>query len=223
MEPLIVVGFRGASGVGKDVAVAALDYERGCWPIALADGIKSALDDLDGRTREVTKRLEKAGISRRMAWQRIGTESRVAARNRRLWTSLALAKIHFLAHLPEPFAVRRFAIPDFRADVVEEACFRAALPAWGGRFGLARVLRPGAGPLPGEAGRHSSEHAWAAMTPDATIHNEGSLADLRAAAVLFFDEVAAGLFDRDPRDPMRRATGLAEIGAEELEAMEDVP
>jgi hypothetical protein len=222
MEPLIVIGFCGASGVGKDACAAALDYERSCWPIALADGIKSALDDLDGRTREVTKRLEEAGISRRVAWQRLGTESRVAARNARLWTSLTLAKIHFLAHLPGPFAARRFAVPDFRHPL-EEACFRVALAAWGGRFGLARVLRPGARPLPGAAGTHSSEHSWPEMTPDATIHNEGSLADLRAAAVLFFDEVAAGRFDRDPRDPMRRATGLAEVGAEELEAMEDVP
>lgn len=200
MEDLIVVGIAGPSGSGKDASASALAALRGCQVIGLADAIKSALDDLDGRSCDLTKRLEAAGISKRRAWQLLGSESRIQVRNRRLWTCTALAKIHFLSTLPAP--VRRFVVPDVRYPH-EELEFRLALARWGGRFGLLALERPGLEPLPGEAGKHSSEQCFGELTPDLTFVNQGPLKLLREQACWFFDDVAGGFFPaRDPLNPM---------------------
>jgi hypothetical protein len=201
-EPLTVVAILGPSGVGRGTAALGLAAHRGCVRVAMDDGVKSAFDDLDGPTRQLTKELGLAGVTHRRAWQLLGTEARILARNRRLWASLALAKILYLhRYHPEPRS--RFVIPDFRSDPVEESVFRARVPSLGGRFGILGLDRPGAAAIP-EAD-HESERAPGEMVPDRVYVNDGSLESLYQAACLFFDDLEAGRIVQPTLPALRRA------------------
>ncbi len=189
MSDLIVVGITGPAGVGKDTAARSLTYHRDCFRIGFADAVKSAFTDMDGVTRQLTKELEAAGITHRRAWQLCGSEARIKARNHRLWASLALAKIAYLAFY-HPWPRRAFVIPDLRFQV-EAAVMRANIPALGGRFGILALDRPDREPLSGVLGEHSSEHP-AGFAPDRIHVNDGTIDELGEAAVLFFDDLAAG-------------------------------
>jgi hypothetical protein len=185
---LIVIGITGRARTGKDLAAAALVYHRDCFRVALADGVKAALHDLDGPRRELTKALETGGKSLRWAWQVCGTECRLDVNAPGLWIHLLAAKIRFMSrYAPQP--VTRFVVPDIRFRM-EVSMLRHLAQFMGGSFGCLRLTRPG-GPAIAEVA-HVSETEPDTIRADREYENAGSMADLAAAAVAFFDDVAAG-------------------------------
>lgn len=186
-ERLIVVGITGKARSGKDTTAGILTTFRGCHRIALADGVRSAFDELSGPTKELHKELG-GEMTYRRTLQTLGTECREAANALGLWVHLLLAKIRFLsAHWPNPR--NRFVIPDirFRREV---SMVRHQVQLWGGSYGTLRLTHPG-GPAIAEAD-HVSETELDTIRADREYENAGTVEDLASAAVGFFDDVAAG-------------------------------
>lgn len=196
-DRLIVIGLTGVAGSGKDTAATILGTPADplhYFRISLADGIKSAIRDIDGPTWSITKEAEKAGKTSRWACQRLGGEARelVAEAVRRaagipifdeiseeqanrFWCHLALAKIAYLARI-HPARRRRFVVPDV-SYAREVETLAAVVREFGGTYETWRIDRPGAG-LDGEAASHSSELGRATIPADVTVANDGTLADL---------------------------------------------
>ena len=171
MEPLIVIGVRGKAGSGKDTVCDILRAHYGAQRIALGDGPRAALRDLDGPTWEYSK---ESGAGPRVPLQVMGNECRAdllwSDSQRRLWIGTALAKVRY-AHTHHTKPRYRFVVPDIRHDE-EPIDLRAQIEAWGGRFHLWDIVRDGAG-LTGEAAKHRSETELerSQIKPDALIFN----------------------------------------------------
>lgn len=187
MSDLIVIGVCGKARVGKDLAARAIQLHRGCHRIALADGVKSGFDDLDGPGRELSKELGEASLSHRWAWQQFGTEARESVHAPGLWVHLALAKIYY-AHRLHPVPRSRFVIPDIRRRL-EVAILKHQVAQWHGRFGVVKLTREGV-EIP-ESG-HSSETEVDVVPCHQTLENDGTIDDLVRMVCRFFDEVSAG-------------------------------
>jgi hypothetical protein len=167
LDDLIVIGITGRARAGKDLCASFLVSLRGCHRLALADGIRSAL-------------------AYRRAMQLLGTEARLAAGADRLWVDLALAKIYYAAAL-HPAPIRRFAVPDVRYSLEVEA-FRTTVAAWGGRFGLLKVVRTHVGPI--AESDHSSETSVDRLDYDRAAMNDSDRHNLAHLACRFFDDIA---------------------------------
>jgi hypothetical protein len=185
LDDLIVIGITGRARAGKDLCASFLVSLRGCHRLALADGIRSALADLGGPTGEVMKSLTPDHNYRR-AMQLLGTEARLAAGADRLWVDLALAKIYYAAAL-HPAPIRRFAVPDVRYSLEVEA-FRTTVAAWGGRFGLLKVVRTHVGPI--AESDHSSETSVDRLDYDRAAMHDSDRHNLAHLACRFFDDIA---------------------------------
>jgi hypothetical protein len=182
---LIVIGTCGRARAGKDTLASALALHRGCHRIALADPIRSALEEMGGPSREVLKELH----DYRRAMQLLGTESRDAVNAPGLWTHLFLAKIHYLASV-HPVPRRAFVVPDIRFRL-ERSMIEHQVNRWRGAFGLMKLTRD----VPEIAeSSHVSETEVDVVPCDWTYANAGSVDDLISAGVKFFDAVVA----RDP-------------------------
>src|SRR5689334_12961283 len=111
-EELLVIGVCGRARAGKDT-VARILADADFLRIGLADGVKSALNDLDGATWDFRKERDAAGLTDRWAAQTLGTECREEVASLHLWVDLLLAKLRYAAkHHPVPRG--RFVIPDIR-------------------------------------------------------------------------------------------------------------
>lgn len=169
---LIVIGLTGPARSGKDTAGNILAALYGFHRIALADGIKSAFDDLSGPTRDMHKDLSDAFTQRR-AWQLLGTEARVAIEKPMLWVDLALTKIFYAAAV-HPRPIRRFVIPDVSYPH-EVSDLRDYVRDWGGVYETWRIERPGVAPI---AEPHSSEVGRRTVQAARTVANGGTIDDL---------------------------------------------
>ncbi len=168
-EPLIVIGVTGRARAGKDTVAGVLGLHHGFHRVALADGVRSALNDLSGPTGEFHKELSDEHNYRK-ALQILGTEARLLIPSTKLWTSLALCKIAYAA-FGHPVKRKRFVIPDVRY-LAEVAHLKAVVSRWGGRFYLLKVERPGS-PFIAESS-HSSELEVDKIEPDYTLWNTGT-------------------------------------------------
>lgn len=183
---LIVIGICGKARSGKDLCSSALSLHRNCHRIALADPIRSALIDLGGPTADILKGLSPDHNYRR-AMKELGTASRDAVNAPGLWVHLALAKIHY-ASMVFPGRWTRFVIPDIRFRH-EEGMLRYQVEQWRGKFGILRLVRTGE---PIAESSHASETEVDYVPCHTTYYNEGSIEDLIAAAVEFFDGMMKG-------------------------------
>jgi len=168
-ETLRVIGLVGQARSGKDSAARLLEANYGAMRIALADGVRGALRDLDGMTWEVSK-TNAEGF--RYPMLKLGTEAREelssvdAASNH--WISHALIKIRYMSkHHSVPHF--RFVIPDirFKQEVVG---LGDQIVAWGGEFLLWKMEREGAG-LVGAAAQHKSETELRQIDAGVVIRN----------------------------------------------------
>jgi hypothetical protein len=172
-----IIGICGAPRAGKDAVASILATLHGYTRIALADGVRAALSDLDGPTHVLSKQ---DGYSDRRACQVMGGEARYGAAELAgldedvLWTQLALTKIHFSAWYARP-ARTLIVVPDVRHPW-EITYLRRYVARMGGDWQLWRVERPGLEEIP-EAG-HESETYWPTFDVDGAILNDGSLEDL---------------------------------------------
>lgn len=172
-----VIGLAGRAGAGKDTAASGLVAMRGFRRIALADGVKSAFDDLSGPTREA----HKAVPSIRRAWQLLGTEHREAAGAPGLWVHLLIAKASY-AHAE--LGWRRFVVPDLRFPM-EASMLWHWCESRGHAFRCYRVDRPDLGPI--AEGGHASERLVDSVPVDDVLVNAGTPWRLAELAVARFD------------------------------------
>jgi hypothetical protein len=180
MSELIVIGICGLARSGKDTVAQHLVSHHGFFRIALADGMRSALRDLDGPTWEISKAVDEGP---RRALQVLGTECRQDVPATSHWIDHVLIKIRYLSrYYPGPPRFR-FAIPDIRFPY-EAAGIGATVRGWGGQFQCWKIVRPGAG-LVGTAAKHSSETAIDNVAADIMIANGRDLAFLRHNVDLF--------------------------------------
>lgn len=190
---LVVIGLSGRIGSGKDSAANALEL-LGYHRLALADAMKSALDDAGGPSRAAHKLLDELGMSNRQGWQQLGTEARklVAAdgEGAGLWCDVLLAKVAFLARvlgdrLPEGRRIARFVVPDVRYPH-EPVRLRTGVGRLGGVYETWRITRPSLpDPAPGE---HPSELFADAIPAQAAAVNDGTLLDLARKVIAVADE-----------------------------------
>lgn len=189
-ERLVVIGITGKARAGKDRSASALAYHRDCFRVALADGVRSAVRDMDGPGWELTKELAAVGKSARWALQTLGTEARLDANAPGLWIQLVAAKIRYLSHY-HPVPRTRFVVSDvrFRAEV---SMLRHFTQHMGGSFGVLRLTRPDGPALDSTEAAHVSETELETIRADREYENAGTVEELAAAAVAFFDDVAIG-------------------------------
>jgi hypothetical protein len=184
---LRIIGLCGAPRAGKDAVAAILTALHGYTRIALADGVRAALRDLDGPTHTLSKASR---YSDRKACQVMGGEARHGAAelagldDEVLWTQLALTKIHYAAWHTKPTR-SLFVVPDIRHPW-EITYLRRYASRIGGDWQLWRVERPGLKTIP-EAG-HESEAHWPTFDADGVLVNDGSLEEL-AAMVAYLESV----------------------------------
>lgn len=176
---LVVVGVAGLARSGKDTIASILCLRHGFTRVALADGVRSAFDDIDGPTWELRKELEAAGQPCRRSLQLLGTECREDVGHPRLWIGLLLAKIAYL-HRYHPVQRDRFVVPDIRFTAEHLELSHDVVIRLDGSFRLWKVQRDGAG-LTGDLSRHSSESQIDSIPADFTLSNNGSVADLEGA------------------------------------------
>lgn len=113
MGNLVIVGIVGHNGVGKDLIASTLTLLEGFLRIGLADGVRAALNDLDGITWQFRKESDGAGPIARNAMKLMGSEARNAIGCPLIWTDLVLTKIEY-AHRLHAVSRNRFVIPDVR-------------------------------------------------------------------------------------------------------------
>lgn len=169
-KELTVIGITGKARSGKDTAAQALVMRRGFHRIGLADAVRSAFGDLSGQTGELFKELT-GDHTYRKALQVLGTEGRLATKNPRLWSQVALAKIYYAWKL-HPVSRSKFVIPDVRF-LIEVATLTACVSRWGGAFHLIRIERPGCESIAESS--HRSETEMAQLQPAVTIQNDASV------------------------------------------------
>lgn len=169
-EQLTVIGICGKARSGKDTIAKILESQCGATRIALADGIRSALRDLDGMTWEFSKENDKGF---RFPLQKLGSESRedldLSDSSCFHWLSHALIKIRYASHYHQ-LPRNRFVIPDIRMPH-EPGFIKAQVAAWGGKFILWKVNRPGEG-LTGIDGAHKSETQLDSISAEVDIWND---------------------------------------------------
>lgn len=173
-SPLLVIALCGKARSGKDTVAQALASHAGFFRVALADGLKSALNDLDGHTWEFRKERDELGKSDRWAAQQIGTECREAVGYPGHWVTHLLIKLHY-ANKIHPVPRHRFVIPDVRYPQ-EVARLRAFIEAQGGKLEVWCIERPGQDEI--SESSHPSERHISEIPVDCFIVNEGALADL---------------------------------------------
>lgn len=173
---LVVVAFSGRSGVGKDTAANELVNQWGFVPLGLADPVKDTIDRVSGRTRELHKELDAAGVPLRMAWQLLGTEAREAVGNIDLWTQVDLVTIYYL-HKLHPSPRDRFVVPDMRYPH-EHRLLKTTVVEWGGMFVSIQIVRKDAASL-GVIGGHSSETEIDKIPWNVRLANDGDRDEFR--------------------------------------------
>ena len=169
---LIIIGLAGEAGVGKDASANILVAQHGFMRVALADGIKSAWDDMDGPTRVFTKELTEAGKSPRWGWQQLGTEAREQCGLEDIWIDLLRVKLTYAAFI-HPRPRYRFVIPDvsfphesqWLAQHVAESDLLGIYKTW-------RIIRPGHNPI---ADQHASEEGRRTIDADWIVNNDSSM------------------------------------------------
>ncbi len=182
MSELLVIGICGQARAGKDTIASHLVARHGFTRIALADGVRSLITDIDGPTWELRKQIESMGKTSRWAAQIAGTESRKAIANLpgfttvdSHWIDHLLIKLEFLNNRLLPWRTR-FVIPDIRF-LAEPVRISAAVNLLGGRFVSWKVRRDGAG-LGGEAGQHASEQEIELIPAHIGFSNNGEVEQL---------------------------------------------
>jgi hypothetical protein len=169
----------GSAGSGKDAFADQACIEFGFMKIGLGDGVKSSFDDIDQRERSLTKELGENGISTRNAWQVLGTECRHRSQNKTLWSSLAIAKISYLA-FQHPVRRTRFIIPDMRFLEEQQEFLRwcALENAVFCLVEVRRTLKNASRSYNVKEGMHSSETETKKLKPTIVVENIGGLSEL---------------------------------------------
>lgn len=176
MSNLLVIAIAGKARAGKDTIAAHLVQRHGFTRIALGDGVRSAITDLDGPTWELRKQIEVRGKTSRWAAQTLGTESRLAipgAANH--WIDHLLIKLEFMANRIVP-GRSKFVIPDMRF-VNEHSRLGNSVAYLGGEFQSWKVLRSGSG-LNGPESMHASEQEIDQIESHVTLSNDSPIASL---------------------------------------------
>jgi hypothetical protein len=181
---LRIVSLTGAARAGKSTVAQFLSLYGGFKVIHLADGIRSALDDLDGPTWEQRKERGAIGMTERTAMQVMGTEARdrlagIVFGPQHHWCNHAMIKMFYCMEL-HPAPCSRFVVPDMRHQFEHEYFWRIA-DLLGGSYECWRITRPDVGEI-AESG-HSSEAEWSAIVPARRIANDGSMHDLYTASL----------------------------------------
>lgn len=163
-----IIGLAGAARSGKDT-VAGMLMGAGYGRAAFADALKQACSAIFGFSWEQLYGSEKETLdpfwkdTPRRVLQLVGTECLRRGYAEDVWVR-AMERRVARDNL-------RWTITDVRFPNEAEAVRR-----WGGV--VVEVVRPGAGPKGGVEG-HASENALASFAFNATIHNEGTLEDLK--------------------------------------------
>lgn len=170
MTTFQIIGVSGRAGAGKDTIAAALRRD-GFERIAFADPLKRACAIVFGLTHEQTHGREKEivdlrwGLSPRQIMQRFGTEAIRDVFGEDVWIKSMAAQIE---RVRAEGSKRGVVIPDVRFPNEAEA-----VRAWGGQ--LWRVVRPDVAAV----AEHVSETALDRFQFDVTVHNTGTIDDLR--------------------------------------------
>lgn len=163
MSKLVVVAVCGHNKSGKDVVAKTMDLYGDFFRIGNADGVRSALSDIDGPTWELRKESETSGVIARQPMKQMGSEAREAIGRPLLWVDVALAKIHYL-HNFHCIPRDKFVIPDVRFSHEIER-IASYVSEQNGLAETWRVTRPGFG----KQSNHSSETGIDSLSP---IHHE---------------------------------------------------
>ena len=178
IDDLEIVGLTGLAGSGKDTAAHILVGEYGFVRVALADGVRGALRDLDGPGWDITKR---GGLTVRRALQLMGTEYGRDNVNPDLWCEVLEAKLWFLREWARRSGESlRVVVPDVR--LLDEADYLQRTA----RCTIVRLTRPGAG-LMGETADHRSELESTRINANVLIKNDGSRSELRDKVSKLFE------------------------------------
>ncbi len=188
MSDLIVIGISGLARSGKDTIANHLVHAAGFTRIALADGVRSSLDDIDGPTWQIRKELDKHQKGFRWPQQTMGGDCREGFDQSLSETYIndAFIKIRYLAKF-HPVPRSRFVIPDVRHPYEPDRL--RILAHWlGGEFECWKVERPGAG-LEGDAANHASETSVADVKADKTFQNNLDIGCLLGSVDIVLDRI----------------------------------
>ena len=179
----MIIGICGPAGAGKTTVAEILCAAGTGVSIPLADPLYKGLAAMFGLSEaDLSDRWMKEqpidwiGQSPRRLLQTLGTEWGRAVVGDDIWVTICLRRAH--QNLQAGF--RTVVIPDVRFEN-EARAIRAA----GGI--IIRVTRP-SGCVDGEAMRHSSEGGIDESLVDVTVHNTGSMAQLRRAVKATIEE-----------------------------------
>jgi hypothetical protein len=169
----------GRARSGKDTVAARL-VDSGYTRVAFADPLKRALLDVNPYVPTgpgITVRLE--SLIADVGWdyakdhypevRRLLQHTGQTVRELDPWFWVRAA-MHSIGRIWSPVVVSDVRYPN-EAEALRDAGFR-----------IVRIVRPDAGPLPGDASAHDSETALDDYRADALIHNGGSLAELHLRA-----------------------------------------
>lgn len=187
-DQLTVIALTGKAESGKDAVAKFLEAHAGFQPLALADGIREALNSLDGRTWAYRKERDAHDMSDRKAMQVMGTECREDLDCERLWLDLLAVKVRYATRY-HPVPHHRFVVPDLRY-LKEDRYLAEVVGRMRGHYELWRVARPSQGAI-AESG-HSSEREVDSIPCTRLIWNDGTLEDLGVRALQCLGLAMAG-------------------------------
>lgn len=174
----MIVGICGYKRVGKDTAADAF---RGFNRYALADPLRTACCEIFGWDRKRIEDKEAVdpfwGISPRRAMQVVGTE---LFRQHLVVIEPSVGNVWINSMVRRYLACKQnLVVSDVRFP--DEADAIRQLGGW-----ILRIHRPGYGP-----GDHASERRVDEISPDAVIHNDGTIADLHDQVAALLESVDA--------------------------------
>lgn len=174
-DQIHIIALCGKARSGKTTVANFLGLLGGFKPIALAGGVRSALDDIDGPTWEQRKERGRHGMTERRAMQLLGTECREYVDVPNHWLDHFMIKLIYCAYY-HPVPTRSFVVPDLRHPH-EDEYLRGAAKMLDGRYELWSVTRPGVVSI-AESG-HSGETSLDSLLPDRDVLNDGTLTGLQ--------------------------------------------
>ncbi len=194
MSSGLVVAIKGTIDSGKSTLAEGLALHRGFIVMPLSDPVKGAVDDIDGRSRWLSKKIDLApDLDRRKVWQTLGNEARYEVGCLDVWCQVAAMKMWLLHSMRHALGIRSlFAVPDFRHG--EEYDYFAAF-CEKNDFALVviEVSRDNFGNENARYSDHSSERQRHLIPTDFTARNDGTVGSLIDQALLMLDPYIASV------------------------------
>ena len=184
----LVVAIKGAIGSGKSTLAEGLALHCRFMIVPLSDPLKGAIDDLNGASRWLTKKLDLSDeIDHRKVWQTLGNECRYELGCPEVWSQVAAMKMLLMYNLRQVLGVKPlFVVPDFRHPE-EYDYFLGFCRKYDFDLVVIDVVRENCDNENKRYKTHSSETQSGGIKADFTARNDSTVANLIGQSLLMLD------------------------------------